>query len=857
MKRIAFTRPVATRPNPSCGRNTLARTGLGLILILSFGCQARRPAAATATTANNGDFTLALGGKAQAAIVIASDPSPAVEFAASELRHFIRQMSGADVKIVKDTQAVRSPCIYLGKSRFTEKLRTEIYAAIDRDWQGLHARIRKEESFFVFTENNDLYLVGGEDRGSLYAVYELLEKLGCRWFMPGKMGEVVPSKPTLTVGLTKNLVQPGFIKRGGVSGYTPSEAGQTKEWMAEVNLWAVRNRFNQNILDRSRKDRLSAAERKAAAAADPYAWNINPPDPRYGGAFISGGTGHAYNPLMGKYFKEHPEYFGLRGGERSGHNWLCTSNPDVIRIIREKFANYIRQYPFVDEFTLDADDNSNYCTCDACMKIGEKSFTDRAVKLLNEVAEVSPEGTLFTLLAYGPHRDVPVNYVPAENVNVQITYWYTLACNPWMPITSEANGKFKAAVDGWLKTAKNVTMRPYWGHYSYFIPFPVADVMRADIPHLYKHNRIVNGWYVETHTHWATQGLQIYLMGRLFWDPAADVEGLLNDYYEAFYGKATAPFMKEYHRLLEAEARRFGAERGASELFKGATKFFTDDVIARADALIGQAGAAVRKNGTPEQRRRFEFVEKGWHWSVQIVKALAKMQTFERNLKDDAKAFRAKNDTSLLDEAEKTFRDFETYANTPEGKIAFEPCIISNRSFGLPKAFNLIENLKLNILAIRPGTHDYVDVMERGGMTRFDALEIKGFKPGRWGFYLDEGQEGQITHLFKAAGGGTFRSFKFSPYLMTAFKKGDDSGPVEPFGKAFYNKVELSKDGKTYETLYENVNRTSSSPFWDVSKKASGLKAVYIRISAGFPNRNTLIYASLKAAFTVSPNDAR
>ena len=39
-------------------------------------------------------------------------------------------------------------------------------------------------------------------------------------------------------------------------------------------------------------------------------------------------------------------------------------------------------------------------------------------------------------------------------------------------------------------------------------------------------NRIVNGWYSETHTHWATQGLQVYLMGRLFWEPTADMQEL-------------------------------------------------------------------------------------------------------------------------------------------------------------------------------------------------------------------------------------------------------------------------------------------------------------------------------------------
>lgn len=40
---------------------------------------------------------------------------------------------------------------------------------------------------------------GHTTRGALYGVYQLLEDMGCRWYYPGSLGEVVPAASTLSV----------------------------------------------------------------------------------------------------------------------------------------------------------------------------------------------------------------------------------------------------------------------------------------------------------------------------------------------------------------------------------------------------------------------------------------------------------------------------------------------------------------------------------------------------------------------------------------------------------------------------------------------------------------------------------
>jgi hypothetical protein len=42
-------------------------------------------------------------------------------------------------------------------------------------------------------------LMGESDLATSYAIYELLDRLGCRWFMPSDMGEVIPARKTVTL----------------------------------------------------------------------------------------------------------------------------------------------------------------------------------------------------------------------------------------------------------------------------------------------------------------------------------------------------------------------------------------------------------------------------------------------------------------------------------------------------------------------------------------------------------------------------------------------------------------------------------------------------------------------------------
>ena len=182
-------------------------------------------------------MTLCENGKAMAAIVIADNAPYKNQLAAKELKHFLHRISGADFAIKSDKEKISGPKILVGPSRYTADMKLNIPAGQSYD------EIR--EGFIIKTVGSDLVLAGNDDgwllnnkyfgpgrkkafdpsrpwrldfgncyKGTLFAVYAFLEHLGCRWYMPGKIGEIVPENPTIKIGKLDLLERPGYLFRG-------------------------------------------------------------------------------------------------------------------------------------------------------------------------------------------------------------------------------------------------------------------------------------------------------------------------------------------------------------------------------------------------------------------------------------------------------------------------------------------------------------------------------------------------------------------------------------------------------------------------------------------------------------------
>jgi hypothetical protein len=140
------------------------------------------------------DFLIARDGHAVATIVLAAAPSENARVAATELREYVRRISGSELPVISETNPLSGPLILVGASHLTE-------AIPDLNIPSGVTPNLNEEGFVIDCHADRLVLAGNDAApyyGTRYAVVELLHRLGVRWFLPGQFGEVVPMVRTLT-----------------------------------------------------------------------------------------------------------------------------------------------------------------------------------------------------------------------------------------------------------------------------------------------------------------------------------------------------------------------------------------------------------------------------------------------------------------------------------------------------------------------------------------------------------------------------------------------------------------------------------------------------------------------------------
>jgi hypothetical protein len=113
----------------------------------------------------------------------------------------------------------------------------------------------------------------------------------------------------------------------------------------------------------------------------------------------------------------------------------------------------------------------------------------------------------------------------------------------------------------------------------------MVHTIRRDLPWLYRHNGV--GFYAEGHPQWWTQGLNLYLPPKLAWDVHADVDAIVDEYYENMFGPA-APSVASYGQMFEDVMVQ--VPKDAEHDFEQAFLIsMTPEFLARAAALLDSA----------------------------------------------------------------------------------------------------------------------------------------------------------------------------------------------------------------------------------------------------------------------------
>ncbi|MCS7252683.1 MAG: DUF4838 domain-containing protein [Armatimonadetes bacterium] len=175
------------------------------------------------------------------------------------------------------------------------------------------------------------------------------------------------------------------------------------------------------------------------------------------------------------------------------------------------------------------------------------------------------------------------------------------------------NQQLAEAIEGWSKVAKQMGYRAYnYNLAECTVPFSKLSVWSHDIPYLYRKNLI--GISIETLPAWHIYGPHIYLSIRLSYQPEADANALMDDYFTKFYGDKAGQAMKEYWLTID---EAFAKMRCHSGSFFALHLAYTPDVVSRCQALLERAKELAQ--GVPVYLARITMAEEGFQNAVQYL----------------------------------------------------------------------------------------------------------------------------------------------------------------------------------------------------------------------------------------------
>ena len=442
-------------------------------------------------------------------------------------------------------------------------------------------------------------------RGLLYGVYDLLEDLGCRWYYPGPDGCRIPRRAELRLappGGPVAGVPVAGVPAAAVKEERPAFPGRSLILGHDLYLddvvgwveWAARNRLNGIFLHEFPPPDLGGRPaswwREALARAVPEAR-------RRGLAVEFGGHGLAAL-LPRRLFRRHPDYFRFDGRRRTPDHNLCPSSPGALEVVARNARAYFAARPGADVYHLWPDDivGGGWCRCERCAGL---SASDQALLAINAAARVLAEvepGAKLAFLAYHdtieparrvkPEPNVVLLYAPRERCyahalddaacEVNRPYHASLAAGaaalPWVPRV------FEYYLDGVLFK-------------SMFPPLP--RVMAADLrAYLAAGVHTVGALMTSDRPHLAAP-VNLWLWGRLTWDPEADLTRLVEDFAEGRLGdRSLAAY---YAALEEAFARVLELDGQASGLAMPGGGLLDDPPRDTLDFVEGPAEPLARK----------------------------------------------------------------------------------------------------------------------------------------------------------------------------------------------------------------------------------------------------------------------
>jgi len=471
-------------------------------------------------------------------------------------------------------------------------------------------------------------LLGESDEAASYAIYELLDRLGCRWFLPGDMGADIPSLPTIVLPKTDLSAVPPILGRN-IGGMDADFQRRNRCGGLQVQI----NNLGTSLKMYLTKEQLAA----------------------------------------------HPTWNTEVNGKREVTGLYCWSNPEVQAAVADSIIARLDAH-YEPSVTLSQPYNAPFCECanckalDAagawCKLMNEPSMTDRYIWFCNRVAErvlKKYPDELFGVLLNMNYIDPPVREKPDPHLVPAIMAVNTCRAHNLNEPACPSRQDLRGIIDGWSKLSPRLIGYEFaYNLAEVEAPYPLLR-WTVDIPYLFDHHVkfwMPQGWVQDEMKNLESTLPGVYLGMRLAWNPQAKPADILDEFYTRCFGAAAAP-MRRYWQIMDDAWEKTPEHAGS--LF-GFYHRFSPETTAAARAALNEALQSVR---TAAAYRRVKLADDGFSGFELYMKMRCNLCEGKfTTLEDDAARWRA-DYTYRMEEYRgnaafpSIARDFFDWFNTP------------------------------------------------------------------------------------------------------------------------------------------------------------------------------------------------
>lgn len=455
------------------------------------------------------DLVIAANGQTAATVVVSPGAGEWEKRAAADLALYIGKMSGAPAGTVADSpDAIAAALAGAGPVLVVGSQAIEVEPSL-RDALNKVAKpnpLLRADAVVVRRVGNRVYLAGTNDDAHYHAVSTLLHLWGCRWYVPTEFGECVPRHDKLSVGTLDHAYGSPFEIR--------------RYWLA----WLGDNTGRPEFLRRNFMNEEIVPSGHNMAA---YVQDLVPPGKTTFNVPIAeeSTAQHVARKVAADFAAGKNIMLGMDDGI------YLSDSPKDKELIALQYDKYFLTQSYTDAFMV---------------------FYNRVAELLQQQAPQSKAKIGFLIysnITLPPVRDV----VAAEPL---VGYLAPIDIDPIHPMNtrvSASRNEYRDIFDKWARVMQGrLVIYDYdqsmlvWRD----LPNPSHLAFRHDVKH-YRDAGIL-GIDTESRGAMATIFLNLFLRGQLMWNPDADVDALLAEFYPKFYGPAAEPMAKYWGAIYKA-----------------------------------------------------------------------------------------------------------------------------------------------------------------------------------------------------------------------------------------------------------------------------------------------------------------